>query len=291
MHTRRSATVVVPLLLALALLTAAACSSSDTTNTGTPSTSPSGGSTPSGTKAADLSSKMSGVKLVSAGQLTICSDIPYTPFEYEDGGKLTGFDVELVDAMAASLGVKTEWKTTPFDSIIPALAADSCDMIASATTITDERKEKVTFSQPYFDADQSLLILKKDEGTYKSLADLKGKTIGVQAGTTGADYANEHKPEGATIKEYPGGEDLFGAIAADDIQAVLQDFPVNKARAVKNPNQFTVTETFPTGDQYGFAVNKPATALAAALDAALAEQRSNGGYDTIYTKYFGAPEK
>jgi polar amino acid transport system substrate-binding protein len=272
--------------MALAL-SAVACSSSDSpTNTAGTTAGTTAGSTKS---AADLSAKMSGVKLVSDGKLTICSDIPYTPFEYpNDNGGYTGFDVELVDAMAKSLGVATEWKVTPFDSIIPALAADSCDMIASATTITDERKEKVTFTQPYFDADQSLLILKKDEGTYKTLADLKGKTIGVQAGTTGADYANANKPEGATIKEYPGGEDLFAAIAADDIQAVLQDFPVNQARVVKNPNQFAVTETFPTGDKYGFAVNKTATSLAAALDAALAEQRSNGGYDAIYTTYFGA---
>lgn len=288
MRTRRSASLV-GLAVAL-LLVAGACSKSDS-NSSTSTGSTTGGSTPGSTvKSADLSAQMKDVKLVTAGQLTICSDIPYAPFEFYDkdnGDKLTGFDVQLAEAMAKSLGVKTEFKVTPFDSIIQSLAAGNCDMIASATTITDERKEKVSFSEPYFDADQSLLVLKADEGSYKKLADLKGKVIGVQAGTTGADYAAENKPEGATIKEFQGADEMFAAVASGDVQALLQDFPVNKYRAVKNPDKFVVTETFTTGEQYGFATNKDATALTKAIDAALAESKSNGTYDSIYETWFG----
>lgn len=284
------------------LLLAGACSkTTDTTTTSStaggsakpldttaPGTAPKG--TTPGTTPVDLKKLVKDAKLVSSGSLTICSDIPYAPFEFPDeknDNKLTGFDVNLVDAMAKRLDLKTDWKTTPFDSIIAALAAGNCDVIASATTITDDRKQKVDFTTGYFDADQSLLILKSDADKYKKLDDLKDKTIGVQAGTTGADYAKAHTPSGATVKEYQGAEDLFGAIVAGDIQAVLQDFPVNKYRSLQQPDKFAVTETFKTGEKYGLAVDKKNPNLTAALNASLQAVSESGEYDAIYKQWFG----
>ena len=130
-------------------------------------------------------------------------------------------------------------------------------------TITDERAEKVNFTDPYFDADQSLLILEKNADTYKTLDDLAGKTIGVQSGTSGADYAEANKPAGATIKEFQTGDEMFPALISGDIDAALQDYPVNAYRATQD-DQFKVTETFPTGEQYGFATTKENTELLAA---------------------------
>jgi polar amino acid transport system substrate-binding protein len=240
--------------------------------------------------AGELAALLKDARLVAPGKLTVCSDIPYAPFEFNDkggGGQLTGFDVELVRAMAAQLGAAAEFKTTPFDAIIPALAAGNCDMVASATTITEERRQKVAFTQPYFDADQSLLIRAADKERYKTLADLQGKTIGVQSGTTGETYAKAHTPAGAKVKDFPGADDLFNALTSGDIDAVLQDFPVNKYRALQAGEQFAVTETFKTGEQYGFAVAKDNDKLVAALDAALAKLREGGGYETIYKAWFG----
>jgi polar amino acid transport system substrate-binding protein len=145
----------------------------------------------------------------------------------------------------------------------------------------------VAFTQPYFDADQSLLVRSGDRERYKTLADLKGTTIGVQSGTTGENYAKANTPQGATVKDFPGAEDLFNALASGDIDAVLQDFPVNKYRSLKAAGQFAVTETIKTGEQYGFAVAKESTNLVAALDAALARVRESGEYDTIYKVWFG----
>ncbi len=289
------------------LMLAGACSKTDSTATTTP-----GGSTPStattgstpGTTPKISVPKGTGVPqdpaaltkkatLVSPGKLTVCSDIPYAPFEFPDeknDGKYTGFDVQLADAMAKKMDLTTEWKVTPFDSIIPALAAGSCDTIVSATSIKPERAEKVDFTQPYFTADQSLLVLKKDAETYKTLDDLKGQTIGVQSTTTGADYAAAHKPEGATIKEYPGADDLFGAITSGDVQAVLQDYPVNIYRALKNADQFVVTATFPTEEPYGMATAKTNPNLNAAMNAALDQVGESGEYETIYVTWFGAPK-
>jgi polar amino acid transport system substrate-binding protein len=280
---RTRSTWFVALFAVCTLLLAACGDDDDSTSTGTSSS-----RSPNTTAGQDLSSMMDGVALISAGKLTVCSDIPYEPFEFEaDDGSITGFDFDVVAAMSESLGLDDpDFQTTPFDSIIPALLAGNCDIIASAMTITDERAQQVNFTDPYFNADQSLLVTKANEDTYTTLDSLSGKTIGVQSGTTGADYATENAT-GATIQEFEGASELFAALAAGQIDAVLQDFPVNAFRAKEQPDQFAVTATFETGETYGMAMNKDATQLLAALNAALAQLKSSGQYDTIYEEWFG----
>jgi polar amino acid transport system substrate-binding protein len=227
--------------------------------------------------------------LVADGTLTVCSDIPYSPFEFEDEenpGEFTGFDVQVVEAIGGELGLEVEWKDSVFDTILASVAAGDCDMVASAMTITDERKEQALFSEPYFDADQSLLIRAEDAGTYRTLADLAGETIGVQAGTTGQAYAEENTPDGATIKSYEGGEDLFLPLASGEIAAVLQDLPVNNFRATQD-DEFVVVESIATGEQYGFAMALENTALLDAVNAGLETIKGDGTYDTIYETWFG----
>jgi polar amino acid transport system substrate-binding protein len=270
-------------LFSACLLIVAACGDDDSTETGSTTTESSGT-----TAGQSLSSMMDGVALVSDGKLTVCSDIPYEPFEFEtDAGDVTGFDYDVVATMSEALGLEgPDFQTTPFDSIIPALLAGNCDIIASAMTITDERAEQVNFTDPYFDADQSLLVTKANEETYATLDSLAGRTIGVQSGTTGADYATENAPD-ATIQEFEGASELFAALAAGQIDAVLQDFPVNAFRAKEQPDEFVVTETFQTNESYGIAMSKEATGLLAALNAALEQLNDSGEYDTIYEEWFG----
>lgn len=278
-------------VLAVGVLALAGCSSDDDAETSTADTSTGGTSAASSpdTSGGGSSASLDGVELVTDGQLTVCSDMPYKPFEFEDEetGETTGFDYDLVAAMGEELGVGVEFKTTPFDGILAALAAGECDMVASAMTITEERAEQVNFTEPYFDADQSLLVLAENEDAYASLDDLAGKTIGVQSGTTGSDYATENQPEGATIKEFQTGDEMFPALVSGDIDAALQDFPVNAFRAATAPDEFVVTESFPTGEQYGFAVAKDNEDLLAALDGALASTRESGAYDEIFATWFG----
>jgi polar amino acid transport system substrate-binding protein len=153
-------------------------------------------------------------------------------------------------------------------------------------TITDERAQQVNFTEPYFDADQSLLVTTENEATYTSLESLSGRTIGVQSGTTGADYATENAT-GATIQEFEGASELFAALAAGQIDAILQDYPVNAFRAKEQPDQFALTATFETDENYGIAMAPEATELLAALNAALAQLQDSGEYDTIYEEWFG----
>jgi polar amino acid transport system substrate-binding protein len=245
------------------------------------------------TTAADSGSEtaisLEGVTLINDGQLTVCSDMPYEPFEFQNAeGETEGFDYDVVSAMGDELGLGVEFVTTPFDGIIPALVAGNCDMIASAMTITDERAEQVNFTEPYFDADQSLLVLAENEDSLATLDDLAGKRIGVQSGTTGATYAEENAPEGTEIIEFQTGDEMFPALTSGDIDAALQDLPVNAYRATQ-AEEFVVTETFSTGEQYGFAVTLENTALLEALDAALAASKENGSYDAAYATWFGEP--
>jgi polar amino acid transport system substrate-binding protein len=267
-------------LFVLVGVIAAGCSSDDDGDSSSSTTSSdSSGSSDSG--------DVGDMALVSDGTLTVCSDIPYAPFEFEDDdGSYTGFDIELLEGVAEDNDLDLEVRVSPFDTIIASLEAGDCDLIASAMTITDERAEQVDFSDPYFDSDQSLLIRVEDEGTFAVLDDLAGETIGVQSGTTGEEYANENTPEGATIKAFETGDALFPALASDDIAAALQDFPVNAYRATQG-DEFVVTETVPTGEQYGFAISKGNAGLLAAVNDALTDMREDGRYDEIYATWFG----
>lgn len=278
---RHRSFLVLPLVTIAALLLGA-CGDDEAEET-TTTAAEDGGSSDSG-------ASLDGVTLVTDGQLTVCSDMPYEPFEFQnEDGETEGFDYDVVSAMGEQVGVEVEFVTTPFDGIIAALQAGNCDMIASAMTITEERAEQVAFTEPYFDADQSLLVLVENEETYATLEDLAGKTIGVQSGTTGATYATENLPEGATIKEFSTGAEMFPALVSGEIDAALQDLPVNAYRATTAPDEFVVTETFSTGEQYGFAVTQENTALLEALDAALATIREDGTYDEVYATWFGEP--
>jgi polar amino acid transport system substrate-binding protein len=215
--------------------------------------------------------------------------MPYEPFEFQnEDGETEGFDYDVVSAMGDQLGLGVEFVTTPFDGIIPALVAGNCDMIASAMTITPERAEQVAFTEPYFDADQSLLVLAENEESLTDLDSLAGKRVGVQSGTTGATYAAENAPEDTEIIEFQTGDEMFPALTSKDIDAALQDLPVNAYRATQ-AEEFVVTATFATGEQYGFAVTQENTALLEALDAALAASKDDGSYDAAYATWFGEP--
>jgi polar amino acid transport system substrate-binding protein len=225
--------------------------------------------------------------LVKADTLTVCTDAPYEPFEYQDAnGNWTGFDMDLISKIADGLGLKLEVTIQPFDGIWLQPQAGACDLVVSAMTITPERSAAALFSDPYFDADQSLLIRKSDEGTLTSLADMAGKTIGVQTGTTGEIYAQENAPADATLKSFDEPAAMFLALQSGDIDGILQDFPVNLDRANQDPANFVVTEKFATGEQYGFATSKDRTALIDAINSELKKLRDNGGYDEVFQKYF-----
>jgi len=230
------------------------------------------------------------LKLVTAGTLTVCADVPYPPFEIEDTSApsgYSGFDVDVMNAVATKLGLTLKVIDVDFDALQSGtvLAAGQCDVGASAMTITEERKQNLDFSDPYYDSLQSLLV-KTDSGV-TNLAGLAGKKIGVQKGTTGKSYATKNAPSTAEIVDFPSDAELWPAIQAGQIDAILQDQPVNHTHEVADPS-YKIVETYSTDEQYGFALSKDKNpALLAAINAQLTAMRADGTYDTLYKKYFG----
>lgn len=232
------------------------------------------------------------VQLVNDGQLTTCTHLPYKPFQFEDEGKIVGFDVDLVDLVAERLGVKQEIVDTPFEGIQSGedLNARKCDIAAAAMTITPEREEKIAFSAPYFDANQALLV-EKGSGI-DSFEDLKGKTLGVQSGTTGKMYAEKNAGSGVELKDY---EDLalqLSSVKSGQIPAAINDVPVLLDYAKDNPG-LEVSAQFETGEQYGFGMKKGTSdELKAIVDEVIEKARADGTYDRLYEKWFGVkPEQ
>ncbi|WP_026535778.1 basic amino acid ABC transporter substrate-binding protein [Arthrobacter sp. H14] len=223
--------------------------------------------------------------LTQPGTLTVCSDIPYPPFEFEVGGEYTGFDMELIGKIATGLDLKIAIKDVGFEGLQSgaALAAGTCDIGASAMTITEDREENLDFSEPYYDSLQSLLV---PEGSdIKSIEDLADKSVGVQQGTTGQNYAEENVPGSAEVRSYPSDAELFPALKSGGIDAVLQDLPVNLRHTEEGA--FTIVEEFDTNEKYGFAVQEEGSeALMEGVNKELAELRDNGTYQKIYDKYF-----
>ena len=224
--------------------------------------------------------------LINAGTLTVCSDVPYPPFEdVGDDGEYTGFDMDLMREIATGMDLEFEVKDIGFEGLQSgsALAAGTCDIGASAMTITDERKENLNFSEPYYDSLQSLLV--PEDSDVESIEDLDGMTVGVQQGTTGQDYAEANVPDGAKVTAYPSDAELFPALQSGGVDAVLQDLPVNILHT--DEGAFTIVEEYETNEQYGFAVKKEgAEALLDAVNEQLSTLREDGTYDTIYENYF-----
>jgi polar amino acid transport system substrate-binding protein len=230
----------------------------------------------------------SGLATVSSGKLTVCSDVPYAPFEDFDDSTPTGFagfDIDIVTAIAEGLDLELVVKDSSFDALQSgqALNAKQCDIAASAMTITEDRAKALDFSDGYYDSEQSLLV---PEGSdIASIDDLAGKKVGVQQGTTGKSYTEENAPE-ASIVSFPSDAEMFQAIKAGQVDALLQDLPVNVNH--ERAGGFTVVEKYSTDELYGLAMKKGSTALVDAVNEQLTELRDSGDYQTLYDTYFSA---
>lgn len=252
--------VVAIVALAAALVVAAGCGDDD-----------SGGGSGGG-----------GLDTITEGELRVGSDIPYAPFEFGRAPDYEGFDVDIVNEIAKRLDLEARFVKTPFDPIFRNLAQGRFDMVASAATITPERQRTVDFSDPYFPADQSLMV--KRGSDIRTVEDLAGKTIGAQLGTTGADYAKD-EANAETVRTYDLIDDAFNALQSGQIEAVINDFPVSKY-AEQSKQDLVVVQTIPTNENYGLAFNKDSTELRDRVNSALQDMKDDDTYTEIYRKWF-----
>lgn len=234
----------------------------------------------------DSDESASGLDTIRAGTLTVCSDIPYAPFEFERDGDVVGIDIDLITAVAEGLDLRVSIKDTDFDGIFAALAAGQCDVIASAVSITDERRQNNEFTGGYYDIRQSLLVRKADAERYTSLDTLRGRTIGVQAGTTGEAYAQANAA-GATIRSFTGADELFTALRAGQVDGVLQDLPVNAYHAEASGDTAVSVRFSSEPEQYGFVLKKGNTRLRDAINSELSDLVAEGERTRILRRYLG----
>jgi polar amino acid transport system substrate-binding protein len=219
--------------------------------------------------------------------LRVGSETTYPPFEFQDAKtkEATGFDIDLIKAVAKQAGYKVKVVGMNFDGLIPALLAKNIDVIASAMTITDERAEKVDFTDPYYKSGQTILV-RKDDNSIQSFKDLEGKRIGVQIGTTGADEAKKIK--NAKIREYNTTDEANLDLINGSVDAVINDLPVNQYYLAQGGSKDAkLVGELLSRENYGFAVAKGNTKLRDQLNKGLAEVKKSGEYDKIYMKWFG----
>ena len=218
-------------------------------------------------------------------QVTVASDIAYPPFEFNKDGEPTGFDIDLMNAIAKKANLEVEYENVRFDSIIQGLGNNQYDASISAMTINAEREKQIDFSDPYFNADQSLLV--QSDSDIQSTDDLADATVGVQIGTTGAAKAQEFEQDGqiAEVRTFNVATDAFNALQNGQIDAVINDFPVSADRAAQSDGELEVVENIPTGEQYGIAFPTDSD-LREKVNEALAEVKEDGTYEEIYQKWF-----
>jgi polar amino acid transport system substrate-binding protein len=227
-----------------------------------------------------------GPSLVEEGALTTCTHLPYPPFQFERDGEVTGFDVELMDLVAEELGVEQKIVDTPFETIKTGadLNAGKCDVAAAGMTITDERKQTLDFSVPYFDATQALLAEKGSGIT--SLETAKGKKVGSQSATTGEDFV---KAEDIDPVSFETSDAELNGLKSGQVDVIVQDLPVVSEWLKDEANaDYEVVANLDTGEQYGFAVKKDGNdELLATIDEVITAAREDGRYDALYEKWIG----
>ena len=215
--------------------------------------------------------------------LRVGTDATFPPMEFVENGKRTGFDVELVEAIAKTMGKQVEWVDIDFKGLIPGLISKRFDMAVSAIYITDERKKVVDFTDSYY-AGGLVVMVKADNKAINKLADLDGKKVSVQVGTKSVSYLTEKFPKVQRV-EVEKNQEMFNLVDIGRVDAAVTGKPAayqyarTKGGLKVLPEQLTVEE-------YGMAVRKDLPELTKALNEALAKLKADGAYDKIVAKWF-----
>lgn len=234
--------------------------------------------TPQGTNSADVSGSQ---------KITVAVINDYPPMEFKQNGKLVGFDIDLVEAIAKEVNLQVEWKEMKFDGIIPALQAKQVDAAVSAITIRPDRQEVVDFTDSYMTSGLSLIV--KKDGPVKTLEDLKGKTIVAKQGTTGLKKAQELADKyGAKVKVLQDDTALYLDVETGNSHATINDFSsaAYKVKVDGDKSKLAILGDKLTGEDYGIAVVKGNKELLDKFNNGLKALKDNGEYDKLMEKYF-----
>ncbi len=222
------------------------------------------------------------------GKITVASNIAYPPFEFSPKGRPKGFDIDLMNEIARRAGFEVRYENVQFDSILRGLDADLFDASISAMSITTEREKQLDFSDPYFNANQALVV--ESDSRIKAVGDLAEATVGVQAGSTGQLKGEDLHEDGQVgkVKPYRTIGEAFSDLRAGKIEGVIYDLSAVHKKVTENKGEIRYVESIPTGEQYGIAFPKDSP-LVEPVNQALTEMKEDGTYEELYEKWIGMP--
>jgi cystine transport system substrate-binding protein len=227
-------------------------------------------------------------QIKTAGTIKVGLEGTYPPFSFQDAnGKLTGFEVEFSEALAKELGVKVQLQSMPWAGILAALESKRLDVVINQVTISEERKKKYDFSEPYTISGIQALVQKKDAGKFKTAADLKGAKVGVGLGTNYQQWLNENVP-GADIKTYDDDPTKYRDLVVGRIDAILVDRLAALELIAKTKDNLTVSGEPFSRQESGVALRKGEPELLEAINKAIDKLRADGTLAKISNKYFNA---
>jgi len=215
--------------------------------------------------------------------LTVATDATFPPMEFVENGKRTGFDVELVEAVAKQMGRTVEWTDIDFKGLIPALVSKRVDMAVSAIYITDERRKVVDFTVPYY-AGGLVAMVKADNTTIKTPADLNGKKVSVQVGTKSVTYVKEKYPQ-VQLMEVEKNQEMFNLVDIGRSDAAVTGKPAAFQYVRTRPGLKVLDEALTT-EEYGMALRKDTPELTKAVNTAIDKLKADGTYAALIKKWF-----
>ncbi|WP_434547640.1 transporter substrate-binding domain-containing protein [Paracandidimonas soli] len=221
----------------------------------------------------------------SGKPLRVVTDPTFPPMEYVQDGKRVGFDIDVGEALAKAMGREIEWIDIDFKGLVPAVQAGRADIALSAIYITEERRKVVDFTDPYYVG--GLVVLTKANGPIKRLSDLKGQSVSVQVGTKSVNFLKEHHPDVKRV-EVEKNQEMFNLAQIGRSVAAVTGKPAAKLFAQSTKGDMVVLDEQLTNEEYGIAVSKRDPDLLRELNGALAKIKSDGTYDAIVAKWFGA---
>jgi polar amino acid transport system substrate-binding protein len=221
-----------------------------------------------------------------AADLKAGANIGNVPWEFQDAsGQFVGFEIDLVNEIGKRLGRTVEIENIPFAGLFAAVQSGRIDMAVSSITITDKRLASVSFAQPYYDSDQSLTV--RDGSGIKGLADLKGKVVAVDTGSTGDIWATQHQQELgiADIRRFEGLNPAMLDLAAGRIDGYISDIPALLYYTKDKPN-LKVVARIPSGEKYSIMFAKDSPLVPQANDV-LTTLKKEGYIAALHEKWFG----
>lgn len=270
------------LLAAGMMMSMAACTSGDGSSADESSTTASNSNSTASESTID--------KIKASGKIVMATNAQFEPFEYIEGTDYKGIDIEISQKIADELGVELEIHDVKFESVIAEITTGKANFAAAGLSITPDRLENVDFSNEYFSATQSILVM-KDGSSVAKPEDLKGKVVGVQTGTTADTYVTDKDGENNVgvkeVKRYNSFVDAVNDMITGRLDAVvMDDFPANKL-VEKNSDKIMKLDDELTGEKYAIAVPKGDKEMQDLVNKVLADMEESGEMDELLTKYIG----